>query len=128
MAEEKKIITLAEMQEHNTVESLWISIHNQVYDVTEFLDEHPGGEEVLIDQAGRKATEAFEDVGHSDDARELMEQYHIGELADADKEPHFDKRKDFEDYRNTSSVMSWLIPTAISVGIIAVAVYKLMST
>lgn len=32
-------------------------------------DQHPGGEEVLIEQAGREATEAFEDVGHSSDAR-----------------------------------------------------------
>lgn len=31
--------------------------------------QHPGGEEVLIEQAGRDATEAFEDVGHSTDAR-----------------------------------------------------------
>ena len=29
---------------------------------------------------GGDATEAFEDVGHSTDARELMKDYHIGEL------------------------------------------------
>lgn len=29
---------------------------------------------------GRDATEAFEDVGHSNDARELMKDYLIGEL------------------------------------------------
>ena len=31
---------------------------------------------------GQIASEAFEDVGHSDDARDLMKDYHIGELAD----------------------------------------------
>lgn len=31
-----------------------------------------GGEEVLLDVAGQDATEAFEDVGHSDEARELL--------------------------------------------------------
>ena len=31
---------------------------------------------------GQLATEPFEDVGHSDDARELMKDYHIGELAE----------------------------------------------
>ena len=30
---------------------------------------------------GQRATEAFEDVGHSKEARELMKDYHIGELA-----------------------------------------------
>uniref|UniRef100_G1N8Z8 Cytochrome b5 type B n=1 Tax=Meleagris gallopavo TaxID=9103 RepID=G1N8Z8_MELGA len=41
---------------------------------------HPGGEEVLLEQAGRDATESFEDVGHSTDAREMLKQYYIGEL------------------------------------------------
>lgn len=42
--------------------------------------QHPGGEEVLLEQAGADATESFEDVGHSTDAREMLEQYLIGEL------------------------------------------------
>ena len=32
--------------------------------------------------AGKHATEQFEDVGHSEDARELMVDYEIGELAE----------------------------------------------
>lgn len=43
-----------------------------VYDVSKFMDEHPGGDEVLISEGGRDATDAFEDVGHSDDARALL--------------------------------------------------------
>lgn len=42
--------------------------------------QHPGGEEVLIDKAGDEASEEFEDVGHSTDAREMMQEYLIGEL------------------------------------------------
>ncbi|NXK75283.1 CYB5B protein, partial [Amazona guildingii] len=44
------------------------------------LFQHPGGEEVLLEQAGRDATESFEDVGHSSDAREMLKQYYIGEI------------------------------------------------
>lgn len=44
------------------------------------LQQHPGGEEVLREQAGGDATENFEDVGHSTDARELSKTYIIGEL------------------------------------------------
>lgn len=44
--------------------------------------QHPGGEEVLLEQSGKDATENFEDVGHSTDARDLMKQYLIGELAE----------------------------------------------
>lgn len=39
-----------------------------------------GGEEVLLDVAGQDATEAFEDVGHSDEARETLEQLKVGTL------------------------------------------------
>ena len=42
--------------------------------------QHPGGEEVLREQAGGDATESFEDVGHSTDAREMAADMKIGEL------------------------------------------------
>ncbi|KAL3625259.1 Mitochondrial inner membrane protease atp23 [Castilleja foliolosa] len=44
-----------------------------VYDVTPFMDEHPGGDEVLIAVTGKDATNDFKDVGHSDSAREMMD-------------------------------------------------------
>ena len=44
--------------------------------------QHPGGEEILIENAGDDATEAFEDVGHSSDAREMLKDYLIGELVE----------------------------------------------
>jgi hypothetical protein len=39
-----------------------------------------GGEEVLLDVGGQDATEAFEDVGHSDEAREILEGLLVGSL------------------------------------------------
>ena len=42
--------------------------------------QHPGGCEVLLEQAGDDGTEAFEDVGHSTDAREMRETFLIGEI------------------------------------------------
>jgi len=39
-----------------------------------------GGEEVLLDVGGQDATEAFEDVGHSDEAREILEGLLVGKL------------------------------------------------
>ncbi|XP_054237654.1 cytochrome b5 isoform X3 [Indicator indicator] len=71
---------LEEVQKHNNSQSTWFIVHNRIYDVTKFLDEHPGGEEVLREQAGGDATENFEDVGHSKDARALSETFIIGEL------------------------------------------------
>lgn len=45
-----------------------------------FSHQHPGGEEVLREQAGGDGTESFEDVGHSTDAREMAGDMVIGEL------------------------------------------------
>lgn len=44
------------------------------------LVKNSGGEEVLLDVGGQDATEAFEDVGHSDEAREILGKFLIGDL------------------------------------------------
>ncbi|EGD80575.1 cytochrome b5 type B [Salpingoeca rosetta] len=75
-----KTISYAEVAKHNTNESCYMVIHDKVYDVTKFLIEHPGGEEVMMDYAGKDASEGFEDVGHSEDAREQLSDFVIGEL------------------------------------------------
>jgi len=36
-----------EVAKNNTEDSLWFVIDSKVYDVTDFLDAHPGGEAVL---------------------------------------------------------------------------------
>lgn len=55
-------------------------IDKKVYDVTSFLQDHPGGEDVMLDSSGRDATREFEDVGHSGEARAQLEELHIGDL------------------------------------------------
>ncbi|XP_054552921.1 cytochrome b5 type B isoform X1 [Talpa occidentalis] len=71
---------LEEVAKRNSPENIWLVIHGRVYDITRFLNEHPGGEEVLLEQAGADASESFEDVGHSSDAREMLKQYYIGDV------------------------------------------------
>jgi cytochrome b involved in lipid metabolism len=76
----EKEFTYAEVAEHTSKKDIYIVVHDVVYDASNFVDEHPGGEEVLTDVAGQDATEAFEDVGHSDEAREILEGLKIGTL------------------------------------------------
>jgi len=75
-----KEYTYSDVAEHNTKKDLFLVIHDKIYDTTKFVDEHPGGEEVLLDVGGQDATEAFEDVGHSDEARETLETLLVGNL------------------------------------------------
>lgn len=56
-----------------------------VYDVTKYVRDHPGGADVLIDVAGADATEEYADVGHSEDADEILNSYLIGIAANPEK-------------------------------------------
>lgn len=47
------------------------------------MRDHPGGADLLIDVAGQDATAAFEDVGHSEDASEILGTYLVGTVKDA---------------------------------------------
>lgn len=75
-----KVYTLQEVEPHNTSKDCWLVIGGKVYDVTKFLEEHPGGDEVLLSATGKDATDDFEDVGHSNSAREMMAEYLVGEI------------------------------------------------
>lgn len=74
--------TLAQVAQHNTPADCWIIIENSVYDVTEFLNEHPGGSERIEPFCGKDATEGFATQGgagsHSSSANQLREDFLIG--------------------------------------------------
>jgi len=80
----KPLITYEELLKHRSREDCWISIQNKVVDVTSFLANHPGGEEVLLVSAGADATGEFNKKGsgkgHSDQALSLIEKFWIGNL------------------------------------------------
>ncbi|KAJ3106792.1 hypothetical protein HK100_003677 [Physocladia obscura] len=82
-----KTFSWIDVQAHNTRKSCWLVIDKDVYDCTKFLEEHPGGEEVILENAGFDATDAFEEIGHSDDARDLLKNMKIGSLVDSAKPP-----------------------------------------
>mmetsp|Transcript_7540 Transcript_7540/g.11104 ORF Transcript_7540/g.11104 Transcript_7540/m.11104 type:complete len:135 (+) Transcript_7540:81-485(+) len=81
-----KEINMSEVAKHKSEDDCWVVIGNatnggpKVYDVTKYLDDHPGGAEVLLDVAGGDADEFFEDIGHSNDAREELKKHMIGIL------------------------------------------------
>lgn len=76
-----QVLSADEVKKHNSNRSLWMVIRNNVYDVTPFLEEHPGGTDPLMEAAGQDATIAFDDVGHSADAINMLKKYKIGTLA-----------------------------------------------
>ncbi|XP_006780188.1 cytochrome b5 isoform X1 [Neolamprologus brichardi] len=118
-----KCYTLEDVRVHNMSNDTWLIIHDKVYDISRFLEEHPGGEEVLLEQAGADATESFEDVGHSLDAREMLQQYYIGELHGDDRKKDTAKKAEVaKSEESSSSWPIWLLP-AVAVVVIGI-VYR----
>ncbi|CAN6976044.1 hypothetical protein IGI04_036944 [Brassica rapa subsp. trilocularis] len=127
-----KIYSMEEVAAHNKQDDCWIVIDGKVYDVTPYMDEHPGGDDVLLAVTGKDATDEFEDAGHSKTARELMEEYFIGELDEASL-PEIPELKIYKKEEPKDSVQKlvdltkqyWLVP--VSVITISVAVSVLFS-
>ncbi|GMY33900.1 cytochrome b5 [Fagus crenata] len=103
MSGERKVYNLAEVSEHNTPKDCWLVIEGRVYDVTKFLEDHPGGDDVLLSSTGKDATNDFADVGHSSSARAMMDEFYVGDIDSATiptkmkytppKQPHYNQDK-----------------------------------
>ncbi|KAJ5992106.1 Cytochrome b5 [Penicillium sp. IBT 35674x] len=124
------MFTLEEVQKHNKADDLWIVLHNKIYDITKYIEDHPGGSAILIEVAGTDATEVFEATGHSDEARDELSRYYVGDLP---SEEHADiveiYRPNFEQVaqkavvsvkRQSSDRLGALIRAAIKLGLTSV--------
>lgn len=80
----KRPITIDELRKHDHAEEPWFVLKGEVYDGTKFLEGHPGGAQSIISTAGLDATEEFMAI-HSETAKAMMVDYHIGSLDDAAK-------------------------------------------
>ncbi|CAF2882334.1 unnamed protein product [Rotaria sp. Silwood2] len=129
----KKVLTLAEFRKlAEDKDKSILMINNHIYDVTRFLEEHPGGEEVLKEQHGRDASNAFEDVGHSSDAREQMKAYEIAqidpnEIKASVRSVMVDSSGSTGGVRDDAGLSwtKWIIPLVIAIA--AVVLFKLLT-
>ncbi|XP_078067169.1 fatty acid 2-hydroxylase [Mustelus asterias] len=80
--EKKRSFTIDEVQQHTTVDSCWIIHERRVYDVSAFIKRHPGGEQMIVQRAGRDVSRdmAGPPHRHSPNAQRWLQQYYIGEL------------------------------------------------
>ncbi|GAV78761.1 Cyt-b5 domain-containing protein [Cephalotus follicularis] len=113
-----KLFTMQETSLHNTKDDCWIVIDGKVYDVSSYLDEHPGGDDVILVATGKDATDEFEDAGHSKDARELMETFCIGELDPSPEIPELEIFSKNQPAGHAQKLMDltkqfWAVPVAI---------------
>jgi fatty acid desaturase/predicted heme/steroid binding protein len=79
---DKSVYTWEQIREHTTTESCWIVVSGNVYDVTEWLDDHPGGGHVILITAGYDATDAFNAFHRMDLRDRRLKPYLIGRVTD----------------------------------------------
>jgi len=75
----KKTYTLKEVEKHNKKTDAWLVINKNVYDVTKWINLHPGGL-VIMKGVGKDATKLFNSIGHSDYAKTMLKKFKIGIL------------------------------------------------
>lgn len=82
--ENSKLYTLQEvaLRDGKSSKESWVVVKDMIYDITNFMEEHPGGVELLCEYAGTDCTKDFNDVGHSPEAIKDMKLYKIGELVE----------------------------------------------
>lgn len=68
--------TVCDVGLHNSEHDLWLHAHGRVYDVTAFVQQHPGGPRALLRHGGQDSTEDFD--FHSISARSLWTSFAIG--------------------------------------------------
>lgn len=43
MSPEPRTLNFKDLEKHSSGDDCWIAVHSKIYDVTDFLDLHPGG-------------------------------------------------------------------------------------
>jgi len=71
--------TTAEVSTHNTAADCYLIISNKVYNVSSYLNKHPGGVQNITNVCGKEASSVFTQI-HSNRAWDLLGAYYIGIL------------------------------------------------
>ncbi|KAF2199374.1 Inositolphosphorylceramide-B hydroxylase [Delitschia confertaspora ATCC 74209] len=78
-------IPIPDIQAHNTEKSCYVTIGAKVYDVTSFLEDHPGGGDLILEHGGQDIEAIMKDEVshfHSESAYEILDECLIGFVAD----------------------------------------------
>ena len=73
-------VTLEELQKHNKADDCWICIRGKVYNVTPYLDFHPGGVDEMMRGAGSDATVLFNEIHKYVNFESMLKKCFVGPL------------------------------------------------
>jgi L-lactate dehydrogenase (cytochrome) len=73
-----------EVAKHNTAEDCWVVLNGHAYDMTDFLEDHPGGAGIIVKYAGRDASKAFNPIHPKDIVNTLPDDCRLGPVTPAE--------------------------------------------
>jgi len=83
--EVNRSITMAEVGRHDKEGDAWVTVNDKVYDISQWVANHPGGSIPLLQYAGRDITDAFRAYhGPAGKAAKTLRSYYVGDLEPAE--------------------------------------------
>ena len=73
------ILSREEVALHNRIDDCWVIAHNKVYNLTEFINRHPGGKFVIKSKAGQDVSKHFD--MHTKESHRIWENHVIGKIS-----------------------------------------------
>ncbi|XP_067126102.1 cytochrome b5 reductase 4 isoform X2 [Centruroides vittatus] len=73
-------VTPEELAKHNKKDDAWISLKGKVYNITPYMEYHPGGVEELMKGVGKDATDLFNEVHRWVNAESMLQKCLVGKL------------------------------------------------
>ncbi|KND04446.1 uncharacterized protein SPPG_00175 [Spizellomyces punctatus DAOM BR117] len=80
-----KAYTIEQVASHKSADDAWVVVNGKVYDVTKFLDDHPGGKKVLLKNCGKDASKQFEQFHSGNVLEKYGPKLLIGEVSPSSK-------------------------------------------
>lgn len=78
-----RFFPMEEVRRHNSVESAWLVVGDKIYDATEYIRIHPGGDRSILRKSGG-VVDCTQDFNfHSKAGKEVWDRYYVGKLKPA---------------------------------------------
>lgn len=95
-------VTEEELKKHNKKDDCWICIRGFVYNVSPYMEYHPGGEDELMRAAGSDGTDLFDQVHRWVNYESMLKECLVGRMAVKPAVP--------KDYREEKKVLNGMLP------------------